>query len=183
MCCWHICGWWLTTRSVCHAQLWVIYPRQHTIRSVCQAQSSNPDNIPSGQYARHSYLSQTTYHEVSVPVTVIYQRHHTTRSVWQAQLSTKGTIPPGPCDRHSYLPKAKHVVLLCFKFPKTFRPYGVVSRFLTAIGRNISGLFYRHFPGHFRCQIVLPPKYFGELFSVWKVQPVTSTIGVPRSNH
>ena len=29
----------------------------------------------------------------------------------------------------------------CFKFPKTFQPYGVVSQFLMAIGRNISVFF------------------------------------------
>ena len=33
------------------------------------------------------------------------------------------------------------VCLHCFKFSEIFRPYGIVSRFLTAIGRNISGFF------------------------------------------
>ena len=43
----------------------------------------------------------------------------------------------------------------CFKFPKTVRPYGVVtvSRFLMAIGRNFSGFYYHHFPEHFWCQL------------------------------
>ena len=36
-------------------------------------------------------------------------------------------------------PKKVFVYLIphCFKFPKTFRPYGVVSQFLMAIGQNI----------------------------------------------
>ena len=77
----------------------------------------------------------------------------------------------------------------CLKFPKTFRPYGVVSRFLTAIGRNFSVFFfYRHIPGHFQCQIESVLKYFGDLFSMRKVcqavlEPEFSSSGIPRSNH
>ena len=44
---------------------------------------------------------------------------------------------------------AEEARLHCFKFPKTFQPYGVVSRFLTAIGCNISGVFLPPFPWTF----------------------------------
>ena len=50
--------------------------------------------------------------------------------------------------------RTKHIKYVhCFKFSETFRLYGVVSRFLTAIGRNISVFYFRQSPGHFRCKL------------------------------
>ena len=60
-----------------------------------------------------------------------------------------------------FITSLRHIPL---KFPKTFRPYGVVSRFSMAISRNISGFFSCQFPGHFWCQIV------SHLFSLLKIR-------------
>ena len=70
-----------------------------------------------------------------------------------------GTWPPTP------LTPCLHnlAVVHCFKFPKTFCPYGVVSRFLTAIRRNISVFSSCHCTRCFHCKLVctkiFPPFY------------------------
>ena len=77
--------------------------------------------------------------------------------------------------------------LHCFKFPKTFRPWRC-EPVPNGNWPKLSGFFYRHIPGHFRCQIVSVPKYFGDLFSMRKVyqagvQPASSRTVRPRSYH
>ena len=86
----------------------------------------------------------------------------------------------------SSLDAESHWLAPCFQFPKIFQPYGVVSQFLTAIGQNFSVFISRHSPRDFQCQILSVPKYFGDLFSLWKVQQAgikstTSSAGIPGS--